>query len=464
MNSQLRNIARTITKAVCFSGALAMTCQAEPPRYRIADLGALDGRHSVGWSVNDAGQVVGQSSAENGEATHAFLYSEGVMQDLGTFARFRSTANDINESGQVAGTSQTSDSQRAFLYTDGVMLDLGQQTGVLRASAGEAINNRAEVTGHVATDRGHRAFIYSDGTMQTIELPPETGGCDEFRFVGYGINNSTQITGLVPREIPGKRCHDRAYLYSHGSGEMILIGDLLPDYGTVGYDINDSGQVVVFALKTGDSGAFLYSDGEMARIGGLGFTAWGLNNAGWVVGDTHSGGPEARAFLYVEGQVYDLNDLVADMSEWDYLKSAREISDSGYITGVGETASGASRAFLLTPIAVKVRIDIKPGGKKNRVNLRSKGNIGVAVLSTNRFDATQVNWETVRFGPKEATEIHQRSHLRDVDEDGDMDFVAHFKIRKTGIRCRDTKATLSGDTFDGLPFTGTGKIKVVKCR
>lgn len=107
---------------------------------------------------------------------------------------------------------------------------------------------------------------------------------------------------------------------------------------------------------------------------------------------------------------------------------------------------------------------VAPGGPKNRVNLRSQGLIGVAVLSTNQFDATQVDWETVRFGPKEATEFHERSHLKDVDGDGDMDFVAHFKLRKTGIRCRDTQATLSGETFDGLPFTGMGKIKVVKCR
>jgi YVTN family beta-propeller protein len=120
-------------------------------------------------------------------------------------------------------------------------------------------------------------------------------------------------------------------------------------------------------------------------------------------------------------------------------------------------------AITPEPQAIEVRIDIQPGNKKNRINLRSNGNVAVAILSTGKFDATQVNWETVSFGPDEAPEIHQRSHIRDVDRDGDMDFVLHFKIRKTGIKCDDKRATITGETFSGQAFTGSDKIKTVKC-
>ena len=87
----------------------------------------------------------------------------------------------------------------------------------------------------------------------------------------------------------------------------------------------------------------------------------------------------------------------------------------------------------------------------------------VAILTSDTFDATQVNWETVRFGPSGATERHQRLHVKDADYDGDMDVVLHFKTRDTGILCGDTEATLTGETFSGEVFTGSDVIKIVKC-
>jgi hypothetical protein len=116
-----------------------------------------------------------------------------------------------------------------------------------------------------------------------------------------------------------------------------------------------------------------------------------------------------------------------------------------------------------SPSELQISIDIKPGSSRNPVNLKAKGNIPVAILSSDTFDATQVNWETVRFGPSGATERHQRVHVRDADYDGDMDVVLHFKTRDTGILCGDSEATLTGATFSGEEFTGSDVIKIVKC-
>src|SRR4051794_34524752 len=49
----------------------------------LVDLGTLGGADSLGLGINDSGQVVGQSDTADGH-THAFLYSQGVMADLGT--------------------------------------------------------------------------------------------------------------------------------------------------------------------------------------------------------------------------------------------------------------------------------------------------------------------------------------------------------------------------------------------
>ncbi len=52
--------------------------------YRLTDLGTLGGPTSSAFHVNAAGQVVGASTTRAG-ATHAFLYTDGAMKDLGTF-------------------------------------------------------------------------------------------------------------------------------------------------------------------------------------------------------------------------------------------------------------------------------------------------------------------------------------------------------------------------------------------
>lgn len=111
-----------------------------------------------------------------------------------------------------------------------------------------------------------------------------------------------------------------------------------------------------------------------------------------------------------------------------------------------------------------VQIDIKPADARNRINPRSNASIRVAVLSRSDFDATEVDPATVRFGRTgtEAAPVHFA--LKDVDRDGNTDIVLLFKIRHTGIACRDTSASLSGKTFSGRTIRGSDFIQTVGCR
>ena len=111
-------------------------------------------------------------------------------------------------------------------------------------------------------------------------------------------------------------------------------------------------------------------------------------------------------------------------------------------------------------------IDIKPGSDPNSINLESKGVISVAILTTSvadseciDFDAATVDGTTVQF--EGASPVHEGGHLEDVDGDGDIDWVGHFNVQSTGIEAGDTKATLTGETFDGTSIAGTDLIKVV---
>jgi hypothetical protein len=46
-------------------------------------------------------------------------------------------------------------------------------------------------------------------------------------------------------------------------------------------------------------------------------------------------------------------------------------------------------------------------------------------------------------------DVHGKGHIEDVDNDGDLDMVLHFKTQETGIQYGDTEACLMGKTIDG---------------
>jgi hypothetical protein len=107
------------------------------------------------------------------------------------------------------------------------------------------------------------------------------------------------------------------------------------------------------------------------------------------------------------------------------------------------------------PPAGTVVIDIKPGSATNPVNLRSSGVIPVAILTTPSFDATTVDVSAVRFGPGNAVEAHGRGHVEDVDGDGDLDLLLHFRTAEAAIPCGATSATLTGTGISGTDVVTT---------
>lgn len=120
-----------------------------------------------------------------------------------------------------------------------------------------------------------------------------------------------------------------------------------------------------------------------------------------------------------------------------------------------------------TPISEQVGIDIQPFNTRNVIFPRARGRIWVAILAdtdpASPFDrSSQVDIPTVEFGPGGAKANHYK--LKDINKDGLGDLLLRFKIPETGIACGDTEARLTGETFDGLSFTGTDSIRTVGCK
>jgi hypothetical protein len=121
--------------------------------------------------------------------------------------------------------------------------------------------------------------------------------------------------------------------------------------------------------------------------------------------------------------------------------------------------------LMLTMVAayadtLSVDIDIKPWSCPNAVNLRSRGVVPVAVLSTSTFDATTVNPSTVTFGPGAASPT-TGGHIEDVNLDGLLDIVFHFKVGSCGFYSGLTGANLWGQTYGGTVINGYDSLKII---
>jgi probable HAF family extracellular repeat protein len=157
----------------------------------MVDLGTLGGANSRAVAINEAGQIVGRSDTASGDQ-HAFLWTMATgMIDLGTLGGLSSSASDINESGVVVGRAATaSGDEHAFVWTEaGGMVDLGSPGGAGTRSQAESINDNGEVVG-LWNDGDDFAFYWtaSDGL---VELPTLTG----IESGARAINNAGQAAG-----------------------------------------------------------------------------------------------------------------------------------------------------------------------------------------------------------------------------------------------------------------------------
>ncbi len=222
----------------------------------MTDLGVLGGptwgpEYGFSWAkaINNKGQIVGSSSTNSVDgASHAFLYQDGMMQDLGTLGGNVSSADDINESGQVVGYAMVAGgANHAFLWENGTMRDLGTLGGSESYAFG--INDRGQVTGYSETaSGGWNAFLWENGTMQNLEAP--SGHHSSW---AYDINIDGQIVGDAYDDYESV-----AALWENGTTSKL--NDLLPDdsqWMALANAINDKGQVVGNGYRNGEQRALL---------------------------------------------------------------------------------------------------------------------------------------------------------------------------------------------------------------
>ena len=115
------------------------------------------------------------------------------MMDIGTLGGLQSFAYGVNNSSEVVGGADLPNGiEHAFLFSEGTLQDL--TPGLLLSSRAYAINNRHKIVGYITSGEQH-AFIFQNGTNTDLNdvIDPNSGWLLE---VATGINEKGQIVGV----------------------------------------------------------------------------------------------------------------------------------------------------------------------------------------------------------------------------------------------------------------------------
>ena len=119
----------------------------------------------------------------------------------------------------------------------------------------------------------------------------------------------------------------------------------------------------------------------------------------------------------------------------------------------------------------EVDLDIKPGSDPNSINLGSRGVLPVAILTTDEFDALQVDLATIVFGDPVLLNdggigiAPLRSGQEDVNGDGLIDLTLKFSMRDLvdngALGAMSMEAILRGLTTGGMMFEASDSVRLV---
>src|SRR5262249_14738116 len=235
---------------------------------------------------NQRGTVIGYSEAYPGDSdvVHAYMATQAGMIDLGTWGGSSSLAHGINDRDQVVGGAlDENEHLRAFLYSDGVMQDLNDliasdaRVRLLRAND---INNRGQIAAFgVDLNTGEKHGYLLTPQSQGSEDRPFRG-----RITGSYITRPTSDPNVVLSEATAVGCGTHigrfekttrdvanfATLNDEGEFTMMVAdGDLLTGFYSGPLIPGDSPGTLSWRLDaviTGGTGRFRHATGEFVFV------------------------------------------------------------------------------------------------------------------------------------------------------------------------------------------------------
>lgn len=183
--------------------------------------GTQNGLVGQARAINVIGQAVGYSFLPDNFRFHAFLWTNGVMQDLGCLPGQRegacyALANDVNDRGIVVGAEQPIgfSLQYAFAYMNGTMQNIAPFGS--ESSSATAVNASGQIVGFFLNTEGKiHGFLRTGATVEDIGV-----GLRDTRM--NDVNDDGVVVGTTRL---GEQTH--AVIYEHG--ELTDLNSLLSD-------------------------------------------------------------------------------------------------------------------------------------------------------------------------------------------------------------------------------------------
>lgn len=348
--------------AVCAVLATTSSRAAPAEAFRVRDLGALDRTTSYFSDLNEVGQVAGTTSTRANYRAY-FWDSRAGMLDVGTLGGVSSQASALNRLGEVVGWSHTNDGGiHAFLWSRaGGLVDLGEGTAAF-------VNNAGMVAGVRYGTGEARTSVWIDG--QVFDIAPS--GAVALNDAGEVLGSTSgcwiwnQETGVVDVGTPGVDCFPKAinsngqavgatrewgsdfvgFLWDRASGMVAL--PVRPGAQVVTpLDINDDGWITGYYYRDGAYRCFLWTpatlDEAIPTQDGTCQTA-SINSRGEIAGMySNAGGTQAGFYWSRATGVIPLSPLRSGR-----IVKVGEISDSGIIAGESTNRDGVTRAVIWT--------------------------------------------------------------------------------------------------------------------
>lgn len=272
---------QTTAKAINSSGTVVQESGNWGPGYQVSItngtgqsiLPTLGGSGAWASDINASNQVVGGSYLAGGTTSHAYLYDQNGIRDIGSLGGTNAGGSKINDAGTVIGWSDlASGGRHAFIYTAASgLVDIGTLGGA--ESYASDIDASGRVLGTAQNSAGEwRNYLYQNGQMTELDMP------EGYLANGFLADGGYFGTLQVGDNAQAFVIRNGVVSYPYGLDQIIAVN---ASGLAVGYDYSGAGTGL---LATPDGGR--YSLGELVDEPGWEFfaTISGINDAGQIIG------------------------------------------------------------------------------------------------------------------------------------------------------------------------------------